>query len=218
MKSKNNINKESYYSDIYEFDLHKNNLVKITQQLPNNSRDVYRTERNDFKFVRLDSITFKKLFDSLKLVMVLQKNVDIQFRDFPFSDSHFITQNIFLNVRNGKQVSFQEGKFRVIDFSFLACGPCWINFRKLDTLHSEFPDLEICIIDPNYTKSDLPIIEDKLPGFIYTEPKNPNIVLDNLQQYPFTILLNPQNQIVYSHYGKLSQPAIYEIRQLLRSD
>lgn len=69
-----------------------------------------------------------------------------------------------INVRNNLKFDFSEIKdsFYIIDFSYLACGPCIYNHYKLDSIIKINEKIKIIVIDPYFSEKDKEFLINKI--------------------------------------------------------
>ncbi len=208
---------DEYYNSKYLFNK-KNDLVKIITIEPNYSKTVYSQIKSEFCFSFLDSNKFTCKMDSLNaaLKLLFHENNKVNMNNI---DLDFIDGLQLINVKTNKEFKLDQKKIRILDFSFLACGPCWINFRIIESILHKNSNAIFTVIDPNYNpKRDLKYVEEKINLPNYCRVLNTSYVNERISAYPFLVIINSSDEIVYLHTGLINESDYLEILEILNKE
>jgi len=214
---------ENSNSVSYEYTISKNdfNVSKVLKIIQTNegilcSSLEFETEYltdNEFNNILSD------FFDN-SLFMDLDEIIADQYKILYPQDSIL---NFSLNCIDGELINTYDGstKLYLLDFWFVACGPCRLAMPYLDTIYQKYKQQGLTVIGLNANDKDTSLIKKVLNASRVSYP----ISMDALeliqklkvQVYPTLILLNSRRKIIYWKTG-FEKDEIKELDKLIAKE
>ena len=197
---------QTFYSANYKFTVTKNLEYEMEKK-------IYTNLGVQFEKIELSYDTSQVLLKEIEGLVVAYKKTFTKFKE---------TNNKELKIGDIFDVSqFNEGnhQFYLIDFFYQSCLPCIKSFPSLNELDKNYTNLKIIGIDP--------ILSDTLNMESFTQRYNLNYqVVKGYEAvkfhkkirsntFPFYILVNNSNKIIFIHKGILDKKGLEAIKQKL---
>ncbi len=123
-------------------------------------------------------------------------------------------------LRANKGTEEEPAKFRLINFWATWCAPCIAEFDEFVTIdrmysHREFEFISVSLNRPDEEKRILAFLKKKQAAnqnFLFASPKREPLINAFNPEWqgvaPYTVLINPEGEIVYSEVGTIDPTAL----------
>lgn len=158
------------------------------------------------KAINMNSILSKStIFLTLLTVLIIGRSLPLESQNLPL---HQIQLKDIKGSRTTLQNILPKDKNIIISYWATWCGPCK---KELDVFKNLYPDLtesydvEILAISTDDARSAgkvrSTVHQRKWPFVIYTDVEGSSKQVFNFETIPFTVLLDKEGNIAYSHIG-----------------